>query len=375
MTMIRKHSFALCSLISVGALTCLAAEPATKGSRDIPVAVLQDKVRGGLLGEILGDLNGLKHEMRYIAEPGNVQTYVPELPQGAWTDDDTDIEWVYVLEMQRSKELMLPPHRIAELWKRHINNSIWASHQYVRQLLDIGIEPLPDLKQEPALLRKKWKQEIERTLANDEPVGLARAAYLAICMDLAPVLRRNHPEQWAKAIAALQSQPKVMQALFYEAPMPAGDTLRAKAVAAGLVKPAKKIQLWIGVPTRREPHATHGYTPWKEPRLRCSRWFALICWRPLSCVFPRALRWGNPLWKEPRPQAPPGADDRFGNPPHLWFVSRSRDNRGRMPDAQHLPFHPAVAGSAKPALTAEYSCALLNGRHNSTVINNQPSIS
>jgi hypothetical protein len=50
---------------------------------DISVAVLRDKVRGGLLGEILGDLNGLKHEMKYIVEPGKVETYMPELPQGA----------------------------------------------------------------------------------------------------------------------------------------------------------------------------------------------------------------------------------------------------------------------------------------------------
>jgi ADP-ribosylglycohydrolase len=103
----------------VGALTCLAAEPAAKGSRDIPAAVLQDKVRGGLLGEMVGDLNGLKHEMKYIAEPGNVETYVPELTQGAWTDDDTDIEWIYVVEMQRSKEIagLVKPAEKIELWE------------------------------------------------------------------------------------------------------------------------------------------------------------------------------------------------------------------------------------------------------------------
>jgi len=92
--MIRKHTFALGSLILLGCLSCLAARAAANGQRDIPVAVPQDKVRGGLLGEMLGDLNGLKHEMRCIAEPGNVETYVPGLPHGAWTDDDTDIEWI-----------------------------------------------------------------------------------------------------------------------------------------------------------------------------------------------------------------------------------------------------------------------------------------
>lgn len=107
----------------------------------VTAARLQDQIRGGLLGHIIGDLNGLKHEMKYIAEPGKVESYVPSLPEGGWTDDDTDVEWVYLLEMERSKTLLVPPARIAELWKRHINRRIWCSHLYLRQLIDLGIEP------------------------------------------------------------------------------------------------------------------------------------------------------------------------------------------------------------------------------------------
>jgi len=494
--MIKGRRLASWILIAACSLSCLGAAPAEKLPRDIPVAALQDKVRGGLLGEMLGDLNGLVHEMKYIAEPGNVQTYVPGLPQGAWTDDDTDIEWIYVLEMERSKELLLAPQRITELWKRHINRYIWCSHQYLRQLLDIGIEPpltgklainpwadfnlsgqfvsetwgmispgmpqtaarlglhythvsiegepsqstqmfasmiatayltadinrildageaaldprsefhqilrdvrkwhsenpadwratrrlirdkytryggqdqrdrngvilngaatiaavlygngdfvetvrhafnfgwdcdnnaatsgtilgvikgyrwlnsqgwdirdrfrntsrdnmpmdetitsfcnrmlaitdqviathggkkmtvggqevyrlalekpanlerLPDLAQEPALLRQQLGPQIEAAIVKAGSGGLARTAYLAICIDMAGELSRKYPEQWRKAVSALQAQPKVMQALFYESPVPAGEALRAKAVAAGLVRPEKKIKLW-----------------------------------------------------------------------------------------------------------------------------------
>src|SRR5450759_4473607 len=67
-----------------------------KVMKTLPAEVVIDKIRGGLLGEILGDLNGLRHEMRYINEPGNVKNYVPSLPEGAWTDDDTDFEWFYI---------------------------------------------------------------------------------------------------------------------------------------------------------------------------------------------------------------------------------------------------------------------------------------
>jgi hypothetical protein len=107
----------------------------------MPAEVLRDKIRGGLLGQILGDLNGLPHEMKYIAEPGNVTGYTPSLPQGAWTDDDTDFEWVYIKVMQDEDCLLLSPQRISRLWKERINKRIWCSNQYARQLMGLGIDP------------------------------------------------------------------------------------------------------------------------------------------------------------------------------------------------------------------------------------------
>ncbi len=108
---------------------------------EMPADVLRDKVRGGLLGQILGNLNGLPHEMKYIAEPGNVTEYTPALPQGAWTDDDTDFEWVYVKVMQDEDCLLLPPERIGRLWRERVNKRIWCANQYARQLMDLGIDP------------------------------------------------------------------------------------------------------------------------------------------------------------------------------------------------------------------------------------------
>ena len=107
----------------------------------IPADVMEDKIRGGFLGQIVGDLNGLKHEMKYILEPGNVQEYTPALPDGGWTDDDTDVEWPYILEIQKTRNLQLPYPILAEVWKKHINRRIWCSHLYLRQILDLGIDP------------------------------------------------------------------------------------------------------------------------------------------------------------------------------------------------------------------------------------------
>ena len=136
--MVESEIVKACALFLAAAALAAAPRAATV---EIPAATVEDKIRGGLLGQILGDLNGLPHEMKYIAAPGNVENYVPALPEGAWTDDDTDIEWVYLVEIERTGTLRLPPARIAELWRKHINRRIWCSHLYLRQLLDIGIEP------------------------------------------------------------------------------------------------------------------------------------------------------------------------------------------------------------------------------------------
>lgn len=127
-------------------LTLAAALPALAGKDtgtivEIPSDVLRDRIRGGFVGQLLGDLNGLKHEMKYIGEPGNVQEYTPALPDGGWTDDDTDVEWPYVVEMQRTGNLLLPNSSISDIWKSHINRRIWCSHLYLRQIMDLGIDP------------------------------------------------------------------------------------------------------------------------------------------------------------------------------------------------------------------------------------------
>jgi len=108
---------------------------------EISAEALEDKIRGGFLAQLLGNLNGLAHENKYYDEPGNVQEYTPGLPEGARTDDDTDIEWVYIVAMQRDRTIMLSPEQITTLWKKHINQRIWCSNLYVRRLMDIGINP------------------------------------------------------------------------------------------------------------------------------------------------------------------------------------------------------------------------------------------
>ncbi len=132
--------FAFCNIFIAVSILRAEGQP-QKEIKTVPIEVVQDKIRGGLLGQILGNLNGLPHEMRYINEPGNVNNYLPWLPEGARTDDDTDFEWVYICEMQKNRNAFLSTDYITELWKERINARIWCSNRYVRYLMDIGMKP------------------------------------------------------------------------------------------------------------------------------------------------------------------------------------------------------------------------------------------
>ncbi|MDR1090246.1 MAG: ADP-ribosylglycohydrolase family protein, partial [Prevotella sp.] len=125
----------LCFLIVFSQKT-IAQEKVT-----IPVEIVTDKIRGGLLGQILGNLNGIPHEMSYINEPGDVRNYIPSLPEGARSDDDTDFEWFYVYEMQKNRKLMLDTGYITQLWIERVNKGVWFSNRFVRYLMDIGFKP------------------------------------------------------------------------------------------------------------------------------------------------------------------------------------------------------------------------------------------
>ena len=135
-----KSTFLLVSLLIGYQSNIIASSPEERMS-EIPVEIIADKIRGGLLGQILGNLNGIPHEMKYINEPGNVKNYIPSLPFGAITDDDTDFEWVYIVEMQKRRNVFLSPDEITALWKERINRRIWCSNRYARFLMDIGFKP------------------------------------------------------------------------------------------------------------------------------------------------------------------------------------------------------------------------------------------
>lgn len=137
----RKSRLSLYVCVLLAVLYVPASADGSAEFVEMSAETLEDKIHGGLLAQLLGNLNGLPHENKYYNEPGNVTDYTPALPDGARTDDDTDIEWIYIVAMQRQRTAMLAPGQITELWKKHINQRIWCSNLYVRRLMDIGIDP------------------------------------------------------------------------------------------------------------------------------------------------------------------------------------------------------------------------------------------
>ena len=144
MKMNRYFPFFIIILFAIGCTNSQQKNSETIANIDvieISYDTLLDKVRGGLLGQIIGNLNGLPYEFKYDSIPGDVRDYIPALPHGAFTDDDTDIEWTYINHMQRNNELFLSADQLTEIWKTSFNSRIWCSNGYVRQLMNIGIKP------------------------------------------------------------------------------------------------------------------------------------------------------------------------------------------------------------------------------------------
>jgi hypothetical protein len=107
----------------------------------IPAETVADKIRGGLLGMMIGNMDGWPYEFKFYEKHGDVQTYVPSLPKGAETDDDTDFEWVYIYNMQKTRNAYVPYDEINSYWINSINRGIWCSNRYARYLMDLGIKP------------------------------------------------------------------------------------------------------------------------------------------------------------------------------------------------------------------------------------------
>ncbi|SMF43430.1 ADP-ribosylglycohydrolase family protein [Pseudobacteriovorax antillogorgiicola] len=114
----------------------------------ISEAEYQEKVLASWLGQIVGNIYGLSYEFAFIDEPGPDQFpygYGSSLERvrrynGAFSDDDTDIEYIYLLAME--KHGTTPRYEdLSKFWTYHIREKVWAANRMALNLMKIGYHP------------------------------------------------------------------------------------------------------------------------------------------------------------------------------------------------------------------------------------------
>lgn len=130
--------------------------------RTISKDALRSKIEGYWLGQLVGNYMGFPFEFIFSDQPspvfidryynvtdsagikmnhtdrrGNVNLFADALG-GAWSDDDSDIEFV-TLHAVEKHGLDLDYQEITDEWKKHINRFIWVSNRKARDLMEEGL--------------------------------------------------------------------------------------------------------------------------------------------------------------------------------------------------------------------------------------------
>ncbi len=157
-------------LLAALALSSLPAEDT--GCKKLAVEEYRDKVYGSWLAQCIGNVYGLPHENRYIEEPGpatfpygyrrNLEAL--KRANGVSSDDDTDIEYMYLLAMEKhGPEPTLAA--LAAMWKYHVRNRVWLANRAAVAAINHGFtSPLTGRKEfnphwfqiDPQLINEVW---------------------------------------------------------------------------------------------------------------------------------------------------------------------------------------------------------------------------
>jgi hypothetical protein len=130
--------------------------------RELTEADLLDKIAGFWQGQLVGNYMGLPFENNYVDEPvpilvdrvytheddpdldinrtdwrGHIPIFMDAV-EGAFADDDTDIEFVTLLAVEKYG-LDIDYSEITEMWKKHINRRIWVANRTARDLMSQGL--------------------------------------------------------------------------------------------------------------------------------------------------------------------------------------------------------------------------------------------
>ncbi|MCB8994136.1 MAG: ADP-ribosylglycohydrolase family protein [Bacteroidales bacterium] len=116
--------------------------------KTISLDELKDKIAGAWIGQMVGNIYGLPHENKYIANPGPENWpygYTKNLDKlknydGAFSDDDTDVEYMYLLTMQKYGPE--PSYeQLREAWMYYIRDRVWLANRGALGLMHFGYTP------------------------------------------------------------------------------------------------------------------------------------------------------------------------------------------------------------------------------------------
>ena len=141
----------LLTILLIVAFSILEIAPtnAQKGKvLKIKLSDLRDKISAAWIGEMVGNMYGLPHENKYILSPGIEKWpygYSKSLDklkkyEGAFSDDDTDVEYMYLLSME--KYGCEPSYsQLRDSWLYHIRDRVWLANRGALGLMHFGFTP------------------------------------------------------------------------------------------------------------------------------------------------------------------------------------------------------------------------------------------
>lgn len=142
------YCLSLLFLLTASLPACAWNNEPDKDHLTISAEVIWDKIYASWLGQMVGNIYGLPHENKYIREPGPdafPYGYTHNLERlkeigGAFSDDDTDIEYIYLLQMEKYGPE--PTYALlAEAWKHHIRERVWLANRAALALMHFGYSP------------------------------------------------------------------------------------------------------------------------------------------------------------------------------------------------------------------------------------------
>ena len=117
----------------IAAVILLAASCAHK-PLEITRTQLKDKIAGAWIGQMVGNIYGLEYENKFVDEPGegpfvfNKAMRKMAAVDGAFSDDDTDVEYLYLMMME--KYGVDPTYaQVREHWMYHIRDRVWLANR------------------------------------------------------------------------------------------------------------------------------------------------------------------------------------------------------------------------------------------------------